>query len=98
MNYHGIKFTNRAKRDGRDPTYNYSEFIAFAALCAANGVDEHVKSVNYDDNICSFEIDVDDKHEMNDIGGAIEWCADKTLDQFIIFGRCYHKRGLDNIA
>ena len=98
MNSFGISFNNRTKTIGADaecPARASSQFISFAALCHHEGVSAYVKGVEYESNSCSFWIDVDDEHEMCDVGGTIEWAADKTLSQFIIFGRCEHKGGLD---
>ena len=34
--------------------------------------------------------------EFNDIGGAIGYAADATLDQYILFGTCWHKGSLED--
>lgn len=98
MDSFGIKLLNRTKTYGMDaecPAHVASQFFAFAALCNAEGVAQYVRGVEYSSNDCSFWIDVDAEHEFCEIGGAIDWAADRTLSQFVIFGRSEVKGGLD---
>ena len=92
---YGIPFNNRRKPDDLDRSVFDTQFVSFAALCESIGVAKYVKGVEYSSNHCSFDIDIDDEHQFNDIGGGVEWAADQSLSQFIIFGRCEHKGGLD---
>lgn len=99
MNSFGIPFTNRTKTVGVDaecPAKKAAEFFAFASICKTNGVSEYVKGVEYSSNDCCFWIDVDDEHEFTEVGGAIDWAADRTLSQFVIFGRSEIRNGLGN--
>lgn len=98
MNIAGIRFVNRIKSDSphgqRD--VNLAQFTAFASLCAHLGVAAHVQSVMWDGNCDSFVIDVDERNEHNEIGGAIGYAADATLDQYVLFGCCWHKGSLED--
>lgn len=98
MNVAGINFTNRIKTDNPEGQrdVNLAQFTAFASLCAQLGVAAHVKSVEWNGNCDSFEIDADSANEHNDIGGAIGYAADATLGQYILFGSCWHKGSLED--
>lgn len=96
MNIADIPFRNRIKTDNPDwqRDLNLSQFTAFALLCAHLGVSNYVQSVEWNGNCDSFEIEVDNDHEFNDIGGAIGYAADATLGQYFLFGICWHKGSL----
>lgn len=98
MNIAGIHFTNRIKKDNPDGQrdVNLAQFTAFASLCSSLGVANYVRAVEWNGNCDSFEIEVDNAHEFNDIGGAIGYAAGATLEKYILFGSCWHKCSLED--
>lgn len=96
MNAYGIEFKHRRPGDPRPyAAKNFAQFTQFAALLHAHGAAQHVESVFYDTNSCCFHIEADQSVQFTDAGGAIDWCANKTLDQYDLFGTVFHKRDLD---
>jgi hypothetical protein len=96
MQAYGIEFSNRAKQsEGDDPEWFEQQFRAFAFMCWVSAVAGFVNSVDYTSNTGTFHIDVDEEHKFTDVGGVIDFCANKTLCQYEIFGMVQHKDDLD---
>lgn len=99
MNAYGIQFNHRRAGDTREfVARDFAEFTAFAALLHRFEVSQSVRSVFYDTSIQAFVIDVDPSLEFTDDAGCIDFCADLTLSQYMLFGRCNHKGDLGGEA
>ena len=96
MDMCGIYFNNRSRvQDGACPAREFAEFSAFAAACSAFDVAEYIDGVEFSsNNLGAYEIYVDEKHKFTDVGGCIEWIANHTLSQYLIFGRIEYKKSL----
>lgn len=95
MKSHGIPFQHR--RPGSEPwvAKDYSEFLLFAAACAAAGVAEFVRGVFFDTKWQGFNLDVSPVHQNTAVHLAIEACAKQTLPQSALFDTVLHKDGTD---
>jgi hypothetical protein len=97
MKIHGIEFQNRFKKsEGGDITEIVVGFIMFSALCESFGLSRHILGVEYSSNFDGYSINVDPSLEFSEVGGGIEYCADRTLSQYEIFGRIEHRYSLED--
>lgn len=86
MIVHGIEFKHRQPRSA-DSSEEYAQFMCFAALAAHHGVAAAVRNVFFDTKWQGFNIGAVPEIENGVRHQVLQWCAEKSLRQFEIFGR-----------
>lgn len=86
MKVHDIEFRHR-QPGSEDSSLESAQFVCFAALAAHHGVATAVRSVFFDTKWQGFNIDADSDVENGVRHRVLQWCAEKSLRQFMLFGR-----------